>query len=599
MRTFFEWSKIVVRGSEKGTKKTTCPNCSHERKKKKDPCLYVNFESGVAKCFNCDALSFRDDKTSHIEQTYTQPPQEWQNYTNLSNGMVKFCSDRGIRQETLIHFGVTEETQYQPAKQKELNNIVFNYFEGDKVVNKKYRSARKDFTQTKNGKPLFYNVNSIIGETECFIVEGEFDVLAMYEAGITNVISLPNGANDRDDVWINSEKYIKDIERFIIATDTDEKGIIVRDKIAQRLGRYRCVFLEFEHKDANGELINGNLKKSVQNIQRFPCSGTFTVEDLYPDILRLYDEGLPKTIKINDPNWNRFNDTFSLLRGQLVVGTGIPSHGKSSFSEFHVLRLIYDHNFKASFFSPEHSPMEMFQSRLIQKSVGKPFFNSKDGVERITKSDIERYKTWANEKIYITNPDNGDFATWNWLFEKFKEQMYTFGIDIFVIDAFNKVLMDKGKGGKEGIDEVLTKLTAFAQMNNVLIFLIAHPTKMKKKDDGTYEMPTLYDVSGTSDFRNQAHAGFAVHRHFGNEIEDGYTRFVNLKTKWSFQGNIGDHVDLTYHPPTERYYPVGSRPDLTDFTQSAQIKQSEIFEQPTALTANLNFDGEPLDEAPF
>ena len=595
MRTFIEWSDIVVKGSERGVKKTTCPNCSHNRKKKNDPCLYVNFNSGVAKCFNCNALSFRDSNTENVEVDYTTPPQQWQNYTKLSDGLVKYCSDRGIRQETLMHFGITEEKQYQPSRQKEVNNIVFNYFEGDKLVNKKYRSGGKDFTQTKNGKPLFYNVNSIIGEKECYIVEGEFDVLAMYEAGIKNVISLPNGANDRDDVWINSEKYIKDIERFIIATDNDEKGVIVRDKIAQRLGRYRCVFLEFEHKDANGELINSNLSQSIQKIKRFPCSGTYTVDDIYDDILKLYDQGLPETIKVNHPHWEYFNGIFSLLRGQLIVGTGIPSHGKSSLTESYVLRLIYDNDFKASFFSPEHSPMEMFQSRLIQKAVGKPFFNSRDGIERVSKSDIERYKTWANEKIYLTNADNGDFATWNWLFDKFREQMYTFGIDIFVIDAFNKVLMDKGKSGKEGIDEILTKLTSFAQMNNVLIFLIAHPTKMKKKDDGTYEMPTLYDVSGTSDFRNQAHAGFAVHRHFGNDIEEGYTRFVNLKTKWSFQGRIGDHIDLKYHAPTERYYPVGYSPDLTDYTISKREQQQTI-----SLTPNLDFDNlNQLDEAPF
>ena len=32
------------------------------------------------------------------------------------------------------------------------------------------------------------------------------------EAGYKNVISLPNGANDNDDYWINSEKYLKENE---------------------------------------------------------------------------------------------------------------------------------------------------------------------------------------------------------------------------------------------------------------------------------------------------------------------------------------------------------------------------------------------------
>jgi len=41
---------------------------------------------------------------------------------------------------------------------------------------------------------LQYNINSIVGYDECVIVEGEMDVLALHEAGIQNVISVPNGA---------------------------------------------------------------------------------------------------------------------------------------------------------------------------------------------------------------------------------------------------------------------------------------------------------------------------------------------------------------------------------------------------------------------
>ena len=103
--------------------------------------------------------------------------------------------------------GVTEEKYYQPAKQKEVNNIVFNYFEGETIVNKKYRTSDKKFTQSKGGKPIFYNINSVIDAEEVYIVEGEFDVLALHDYGIKNCISVPNGANDNDDYWKNSEKY--------------------------------------------------------------------------------------------------------------------------------------------------------------------------------------------------------------------------------------------------------------------------------------------------------------------------------------------------------------------------------------------------------
>ena len=258
---------------------------------------------------------------------------------------------------------------YQPKHKKEVNNLVFNYFEGSKVVNKKYRTGSKDFTQSAGGKPIMYNINSVIGAEEVWIVEGEFDVLALYEVGIKAAISVPNGANDNDDYWINSEPYLKDIERFVIATDNDDKGNDLREKIAQRLGRYRCEFVEFKHKDANGDLIEGVLRQSIKERKRFPVGGTFSVDDLYEDILKLYDNGLPKTVKPVNPTFSTVNDIWSTMRGHLITVTGIPSHGKSSFVEWYCLNLVNDHNMKLSMFSPEHSPMELHHSRLMEKIV--------------------------------------------------------------------------------------------------------------------------------------------------------------------------------------------------------------------------------------
>ena len=71
--------------------------------------------------------------------------------------------------------------------------------------------------------------------------------------------------------------------------------------------------------------------------------------------------------------------------------------------------------------------------------------------------------------------------TWDWILEKFKEQLFSYGIDIFVIDAFNKLILPKGNKLDE-INNVLTRLTSFAQMNNCLVLLVAHPTKMKKNE---------------------------------------------------------------------------------------------------------------------
>ena len=155
--------------------------------------------------------------------------------------------------------------------------------------------------------------------------------------------------------------------------------------------------------------------------------------------------------------------------------------------------------------------------------------------------------------------------------------MFRYGVDVFVIDAFNKVKRDSPDSLGE-INQALTDLASFAQGYNVSVILIAHPTKMRKREDGTYEVPDLYSVSGSADFRNQTHNGLTVYRHFPNEnIERGFVEVVNLKTKFKFQGDIGAVSCFEFDSACNRYYPQGEQPDRTCLFKK-QEKQQEIKE---------------------
>ena len=599
--------ELILNNTNKtsGSLKMKCPCCSETRKNKQDKSVYVNFTSGVGKCFNdsCNALFFRDsNKKEFEEKTYTLPPQEWKNYTELSDNLVKWCEDkRKINQFTLKQMNISEEKYWQPALNKEVNNIVFNYFEGDLLVNKKYRSSDKKFTQSKNGKPIFYNINAVIGEDEIYIVEGEFDVLALYQVGIKNVISVPNGANDNDNYWLNSEKYLKDVKKFFIATDNDTSGDNVAEKIAQRLGRYRCERVIWKGKDANDDLITDCILESVLNRKKYPVSGTFTSDDLLNEVEKLYQDGLPKCIELLNPAMRGLNNVFKLMLGHLCVSTGIPSHGKSNLTEWLVLNYLLENDFKASFFSPEHQPMALHISTFAQKIIGKNFFYKVEETPRMTQDELKEFMQWSNQKLYLTTPDAGQFANWDWLMEKFQEQLYSFGINIFVIDAYNKIEHASKGTERENISKVLSRLTSFAQQNNVLIILVAHPTKMKRQPDGSYEKPTLYDVAGSADFRNQTHDGYCVYRDFTKEL----TVFENLKTKYPFQGQIGGQINLKWHKPSGRYYEEFSEPQEYNLLQL--IKDNGLvsyslgeIEDNTEIENNNYFPTyNSLDDVPF
>lgn len=609
------WNDIDTKGKTTGQTKVKCPACINRRTNKRDTSLSVNLDTGMAKCHYCNESSFREPRTTDkMNKNYKIPLQNWKNYTTLSEDFILYFEKRGVSQSTVINNQITEEVIYQPSLGKEVPSIVFNYFQGENIINKKYRTLDKKFTQSPGTKNIFYGLNDIVEAEEIYIVEGEMDKLALWEIGIKNVISVPNGANDNDDVWENSERYISSVKKFYIATDCDEKGQLLSEKIAQRLGRWRCLRVVFKNKDANDDLIEGRsvLEDSVASARPYPLSGTYTVEDLFDPIMKLYENGTPETIYPKKDFFGPMKEVFSTMRGHLVTVTGIPSHGKSNFVDWYVLNLINDHNLKASWFSPEHHPMSLHQTTFIEKFTGKPFDKEKAekfGYERVSYEEILRYKDWANERVYLTGPEGSESPTWKWLLGKFKEQMYSYGIDIFIVDAFNKVLFDQ-KGNKlDLISECLTELTSFAQRNNVIIFLVAHPTKMQKNEKtGVYNIPTLYDVSGSADFRNQTHDGFTIYRNFGDTnlgTEDG-TDFINMKTKFSFQGEINKQISFNYHLPSGRYYAkncnfknkclLDEDPALLPQPQSMQLPDPEIFGSPSFIKTPWDASN---DDIPF
>jgi len=100
------------------------------------------------------------------------------------------------------------------------------------------------------------------------------------------------------------------------------------------------------------------------------------------------------------------------------------------------------------------------------------------------------------------------------------------------------------------IGRVLDKIAVFCETNHVHCFLVAHPTKMKKQQDGlTYEIPTLYDISGSANFYNKADTGLSIYRDF----EKNKTYLIVQKIKFEHWGKTGK-IELNYDPISRRYY---------------------------------------------
>ena len=52
--------------------------------------------------------------------------------------------------------------------------------------------------------------------------------------------------------------------------------------------------------------------------------------------------------------------------------------------------------------------------------------------------------------------------------------------------------------------QALTQIRRFARNHGVHVWVVAHPQKLYRRDDGLYPVPTPYDISGSAHWRNKA-----------------------------------------------------------------------------------------------
>ena len=257
------------------------------------------------------------------------------NKTDLSDRVIKWFESRGISQKTLVKMKVTEGVEYMPQTGKNENTIKFNYFINNELINIKYRDGRKNFKLVKGADKVFYNIDNTINSEYVVIVEGEMDALSYVESGILSVVSVPNGAtinNTNLDYLDSCIDYFDSKEKIILAVDTDEAGVTLKQELIRRLGAERCFTVEFGiHKDANEFLVaNGcdTLYSSVDKAKPVPIENVVTLKDINEELEEFIFEGFKPGYQIG---LNNFDSIFSTYTGQFITVTGVPSSGKSDF----------------------------------------------------------------------------------------------------------------------------------------------------------------------------------------------------------------------------------------------------------------------------
>lgn len=546
-----------VKLKQSGSELTAC--CPFHQEK--TPSFKVSRAKAIYKCFGCgksgDSIAFLME---HLNINYVEAIkliaakygieilQETKQYEKpvprlekLNPDTIAYFESRGISNNTLLRFNISETVEWMPKAKAETRCICFNYYRDEDLVNIKYRAKDKDFKLSKNSELIFYNLDSIKDETTAVIVEGEIDCLSLHEAGIYNVISVPNGAavgtlqlKYLDNCWSAFEGK----DKIILFTDNDTPGNLLRDELARRLGKHRCYKITYPDncKDANDVLMKYGktmITEIIETAKQWPIEGVLTMDDLFDNVQRYYDDGYPKGV---DTNIGEFDKLLSFTGGQLTIVTGSPGSGKSEFIDYIATSLARRHKWKFAVCSFEN-PADFHVTKLMEKFIGLSFNFRKDPAHRINKSEFEEGVYMVDQYFSFINISQTDI-TIRGILSKLTELVLKTGIKAAIIDPWNYIehKVPEGMTETQYISESLTLIKDFTNKTDTHVFLVAHPKKLQKNPGSKkYSTPTMYDISGSAHFFNKADNGISVDRDFMTGQVDIHVQ----KVRFSWLGQIG------------------------------------------------------------
>ena len=229
------------------------------------------------------------------------------------------------------------------------------------------------------------------------------------------------------------------------------------------------------------------LKRLVDQASPVPLENVVTLNDINDELQEFIQEGFKPGYQVGLDN---FDSIFSTYTGQFITVTGVPSSGKSDFVDRMVVGYNLKYGWKTAFASPENKPTFLHAHKLMRK-VGNWMPSKVD----INSEKWNKVTELINDNFYFIENERYDLDS---VLNKGAELVKRKGIKCLVIDPYNKVKMNGATSMSipDATMEYLTRIEAFAKKYDVLVIVVAHPTKMYKKEDGTLDEPNMYNIKG-------------------------------------------------------------------------------------------------------
>jgi twinkle protein len=264
--------------------------------------------------------------------------------------------------------------------------------------------------------------------------------------------------------------------------------------------------------------------------------------DELPDIIE------PPALQLGVPV---LDDHFRIRQGDFSIITGIPSHGKSTFVNEVAGRMALRHGWSTAFASFEQRP------QIDHKRNLRVFFNQKRVADQSPK-ELAAADHWINEHFSFIVPDKNHDLDLEWVLGCAEDAVLKHQVRMVVLDPWNELdhWRPNGMSLTEYTGFAIKAFKTLATKMLVHVMVVAHPAKQRRQEDGSYGVPSLYDVSDSAHWYNKPDLGVIVHRQGpvdskGNAQPDTIIRIAKSRYH-EVLGKPGD-VLADFNPEANRY----------------------------------------------
>jgi len=491
---------------------------------------------------------------------------------------------RGIDEDTVDAFGVFIKPDHKFGKIGISDAVVFPYKYRGEVVNRKYRGVKekKFMAQEFKALPTLFNVDGIEDFDCVWWVEGEPDVMAMWQAGYTQTVSLKDGSpgklrdeddperqeDKRFDALETHEELLGKVKKFVLAGDSDAAGGRLHEELARRLGRHRCWRVTWPEgcKDANDTLkahgVSG-MQEALEAAQPWPIDG---VQEIDVDRMVAYRR-LPPPPTMRSGMAAANNIINWPADGRVIVITGIPNSGKSQFVMNIMAYTMRYENRKWFVFSPEMEPFDEFVMQMVEILSGamvRPNRSAPAGYEVLNDESYRAWLVWLKHRMigHCTDAEI-EPPSMDQMLERGRGAVLRYGVTDLCIDPFNELELSAGNLSEtQYIGRCLQRARAFGRRHGCNVWIVAHPNKLQKPKDGApIEAPGPYDIAGSAHWANKPDVGITIHT-----PRDLTSVRVWKARHWRY-GRKGSACEIQYDKFTGRYL------DIPDPNVQSQFKR--------------------------